>query len=318
VRTLVISDLHLGQSGGVSVLERPAPLAALIDALGEYDRLVLLGDVLELLDAHPSHSREVAEPILRTIAERMGSDKQLVLVAGNHDHGLVSAWARGRGASLAREDVVPADASPLLAQVASWLEATRVEIRYPGVWLGEGIWAAHGHYLNHFLRPMSSWGLHARARVGLQTPAEFESLYKDSSKPPMLEGLPPERWLDRHVPPRLAPVTARLLGHQMLRHAMPAFAKSTRALGVEAEWIIFGHVHRRGPREGADLARWRDGVSGAWLVNTGSWRYEPVVARGQTATSAYWPGGAVAIGDDGVPRSIGLLDRLTEADLLSR
>jgi UDP-2,3-diacylglucosamine pyrophosphatase LpxH len=318
VRTLVISDLHLGQSGGVSVLERPAPLAALIEALGEYDRLVLLGDVLELLDAHPAHSRRVAEPILRAIAERLGSGKRLILVAGNHDHGLVSPWARGRGAALEREDTVPVDASPLLTEVLSWLEPTTVEIRYPGLWLDDGIWATHGHYLNHFLRPMSSWGLHARARIGPRTPAEFELLYKESTRPPMLEGLPPERWLDRHVPPRLAPLSARLLGHQMLRHAMPAFAKATRALGVEAEWIIFGHVHRRGPRERDNLDRWRDGAGGARLVNTGSWRYEPVVARGQTASNGYWPGGAVTIGDDGVPRSIGLLDGLTEAELLSR
>jgi UDP-2,3-diacylglucosamine pyrophosphatase LpxH len=318
VRTLVISDLHLGQGGGVSVLERPTPLAVLIEALGEYDRLVLLGDVLELQDAPPMHSRRVAEPILRTIAERMGPDKQLIFVAGNHDHDLLSAWARGRGEALEREDVAPVDASPLLAEVVSWLEATTVEIRYPGLWLGDGIWATHGHYLNNFLRPMSSWGLHAGTRVGPQTPAEFESLYKDSDRPPMLEGLPPERWLDRHVPPRLAPVSARVLGHQMVRHAMPAFAKSTRALGVEAKWIIFGHVHRRGPRERDDLDRWRDGAGGAQLMNTGSWRYEPVVARGQSASSGYWPGGAVTIDDDGVPRSIGLLDGLTEAELLSR
>jgi hypothetical protein len=120
------------------------------------------------------------------------------------------------------------------------------------------------------------------------------------------------------VPPRLAPLSARVLGHQMVRHAMPAFAKSMRALGVEAEWIIFGHVHRRGPRERDDLDRWRDGAGGAQLMNTGSWRYEPVVARGQSASSGYWPGGAVTIGEDGVPHSIGLLDGLTEAELLSR
>ncbi len=33
VRTLVISDIHLGQGGGISVLTRPRPLAALLDAL---------------------------------------------------------------------------------------------------------------------------------------------------------------------------------------------------------------------------------------------------------------------------------------------
>ena len=42
MRTLLISDLHLGQGGGVSVLERPRPLAALLDALDSHDRLVLL------------------------------------------------------------------------------------------------------------------------------------------------------------------------------------------------------------------------------------------------------------------------------------
>jgi UDP-2,3-diacylglucosamine pyrophosphatase LpxH len=318
VRTLVISDLHLGQRGGVSVLERPTPLAALLGVLAEYDRLVLLGDIVELQDAGASYSYPVAEPVLRTIAERMGPEKQLVMVPGNHDHGLVGEWARGRGAALEREDVVPMDASPLLAQVVSWLEATRVEIRYPGVWLGDDIWATHGHYLNQFLRPVSSVGLRARPRVRPQTPAAFELLSKRSAKPPMREGLPPERWLDRHIPSQLAPLTTRVLGAQMVRHALPAFAESARALGVEAEWIIFGHVHRRGPRDGDDLDRWRDAVSGARLLNTGSWRYEPVVARGQRPSSRYWPGGAVSIDDDGVPRSIGLLDGLTEASLLNR
>ena len=124
MRTLVISDLHLGQRGGVSVLERPAPLAALLEALAEYDRLVLLGDVVELQETRASHSYPVAEPILRAIAERMGPDRQLLMVPGNHDHGLVREWARGRGGALQREDVVPTDASALLAQVVSWLEAT--------------------------------------------------------------------------------------------------------------------------------------------------------------------------------------------------
>jgi hypothetical protein len=98
---------------------------------------------------------------------------------------------------------------------------------------------------------------------------------------------------------------------------MPAFAKTANGLGVEAEWIIFGHVHRRGPREGDHAERWRDPVSGAQMLNTGSWRYEPVVSRGQGAEGRYWPGGAVVIGDDGVPRSVGLLDGMSEAELLA-
>jgi hypothetical protein len=43
VRTLVISDLHLGSRNGVDVLRRPAARDALLEALDGVDRLVLLG-----------------------------------------------------------------------------------------------------------------------------------------------------------------------------------------------------------------------------------------------------------------------------------
>ncbi len=36
-----------------------------------------------------------------------------------------------------------------------------------------------------------------------------------------------------------------------------------------------------------------------------------------TAGASYWPGGAVSIGDDGVPRSVGLLDGLSEKELVA-
>jgi len=48
VRTLVISDLHLGSRNGVDVLRRPAAQRALVEALEGVDRLVILGDLLEL------------------------------------------------------------------------------------------------------------------------------------------------------------------------------------------------------------------------------------------------------------------------------
>ena len=48
MRTLVISDLHLGTRPGHDVLQRPAAQARLFAALDGVDRLVLLGDALEL------------------------------------------------------------------------------------------------------------------------------------------------------------------------------------------------------------------------------------------------------------------------------
>jgi len=317
VRTLVISDVHLGQRGGVSVLTRPRPLETLLDALDAYDRLVLLGDTVELQETHSSLSFPVAEPILRAIAQRLGSRKQLLLVPGNHDHGLVRDWALAQGPELARENVVPPDASPLLARVASWLTATRLEVHYPGLWLADGVWATHGHYLNNYLRPVSSWGLHPRRRAQPATPGAFEYIPRHPAAPHLRDGLPPERWLDRHIPSRLAPLTAAALGNQMERHALPALALAARALGVEAEWLIFGHVHRRGPRDGDDPGLWSGPGGRPRLVNTGSWRYEPVVVRGIGPKGGYWPGGGVTLGEDGFPRSRGLLDELNEEELLA-
>jgi UDP-2,3-diacylglucosamine pyrophosphatase LpxH len=319
VRTLVISDVHLGQGGGISVLTRPHPLAALLEALDQHDRLVLLGDIIEMQEAHPAQSLPVAEPVLRAIAEHLGEDKQVLIVPGNHDHGLVGAWARAAGPDLARENLVPPDASSALQTVVSWFEATRVEVHYPGIWLGDGIWATHGHYLNHYLRPVSSYGLRPPTGIQPATPAESEYIAGDHPGHQHLrDGMLPERWLDRHLPKRLAPLSAFLLDRQMQRHALPAMHWVVQALGVaEAEWVIFGHVHRRGPRAGDDLARW-SGVDGRpLLLNTGSWRYEPVVVRGLDWRASYWPGGAVSIGEDGVPRSVGLLDGLSEKQLVA-
>lgn len=319
MRTLVISDLHLGQGGGISVLTQPRPLMALLDALDQHERLVLLGDIIETKETHPEVAFPIAEPVLRAIAQRLGPNKQLILVPGNHDHGLVREWTEAQGSQLARENALPADASPLLAQLLGWLTATRVEVHYPGIWLSDEVWATHGHQLVHFLRPVASWGLHSRARARSATmtaaPATLEYVAAHPPPPHMRDGMPPERWLDRHLPAWLAPLTSRMLGRQMQRHALPAFAAATRALGVDARFVLFGHLHRRGPRDGDTQRRWSSTDGSQRLLNTGSWRYEPVVAHGLGPSSQYWPGGAITIGEDGIPRSTGLLDELTEADI---
>jgi len=318
VRTLVISDIHLGQTGGISVLELPRPLELLLETLGRYDRLVLLGDVVELAESHHAHSFPIAEPVLRAIAGAMGANGEIVFVPGNHDHALIREWSQSQGRNLEREASVPHDASPRLAQVVDWLGGDRVQVRYPGIWLTGQVWATHGHHLNHYLRPVSSVGLlhprHRQRPADPRRPADYEYTANAPAKPHMRDGLPPQRWHDRAVPSALAPLMSRVLARQVRNHSLPALAHAVYALGVEAPWVIFGHVHRLGPMTGDAAAPWTGLTEGQRLLNTGSWRFEPVIGRRMHPPNPYWPGGAVEIGDDGIPRAIGLLDGLTEAD----
>jgi metallophosphoesterase superfamily enzyme len=48
MRTAVVSDLHLGALGGADVAREGEERDALVDAVKDADRLVLLGDVIEL------------------------------------------------------------------------------------------------------------------------------------------------------------------------------------------------------------------------------------------------------------------------------
>jgi UDP-2,3-diacylglucosamine pyrophosphatase LpxH len=340
VRTLVVSDLHLGARLQRDVLRRAEALEALLGALDGVERLVLLGDVVELVEGRPARALALAEPVLRAIGARLGPGREVVLVPGNHDAALVRGWLRARAEPRVVDARIPVDATPMLAEVAGWLAPARVEVRYPGVWLSGRVWATHGHYLDRHLVPESGFGM-ARGLLGRlprdgATPVDYEQAGGPSLT--RLEALL-TRWLPRPLaaafddlaellraatmpagPRRLhrfAPLTARLLGAQMRRAAIPALARVVHRLGVDAEVVVFGHVHRGGPLTGDDARRWCGPGGRPRIVNTGSWVYEPLVLHRARPPHPYWPGGAVVLDDggDAEPRAIGLLDHLSGADL---
>ncbi len=335
MQTLVISDLHLGNRAGHDVLRTPAVLDRLLDALDGVDRLVLLGDVLELVTRNRRRSLAVGEPVLRSIGRRLGADREVIVVPGNHDAPLVRRWALAAGAGLQPSTPVPPYASRGLERLLSWLAPARTRVSYPGVWLGERVWATHGHYLNRHLIPESAFGILGRRVRGINPaevpPIEYErgrSRRRSRQSPrarlrarpvaTVLEGA--AEILRRVGLPRLprlmmntglAPVTAKLIDAQMRHQAMPAMAYVVRRLGITADWVLFGHVHRRGPIRGEDWPA----PGGTRFLNTGSWLYDPLLVDRASAPHPYWPGGAILLGDGRAPRSLGLLDDLAGADL---
>jgi predicted phosphodiesterase len=341
MRTLVVSDLHLGARLRRDVLRAPEALDALLAALDGVDRLVLLGDVVELLEHRPRRAMEVAEPVLRAIGARLGAGSEAILVPGNHDAALVRPWLRARDETLSVDARIPPDATPMLARVAACLAPAGVRVHYPGVWLSERVYATHGHYLDRHLLPESAYGI-ARGLLGPSPRDGARPIDYEQPGAPSLTRLEAvlTRWLPRPLaaladdaaeylraatmpglPARLrsrrfAPLAAMLLGLQMQRASIPALARVVHRLGIDADWVIFGHVHRAGPLPGDDPRRWQGPGGRPRIANAGAWTYEPLlIHRAAAPPHPYWPGGAIVLEDGGDPQAIGLLDHL-DAELL--
>ena len=155
MRTLVISDLHLGSCpGGGDVLAHPAALDALLARLDGIDRLVLLGDTLELRHGPARRALAEAEPVMRAIGDALAPGSEVVLVPGNHDHAIAAGWLdwRGRrdapGAQPLDGRVGAEKASWIAKRLKGFLGPASVDVAYPGVWLRDDVYATHGHYLD--------------------------------------------------------------------------------------------------------------------------------------------------------------------------
>ncbi len=340
VRTLVISDLHLGGRLQYGVLTHPEPLERLLAGLDGVQRLVLLGDVVDLIEGRGDQTMRIARPVLEAVGRRLGPEGEVIVVPGNHDRELVSGWIRATRPRLEPDTPVPPDATPALAQVIAWLAPARTRVHYPGVWLSDGVWATHGHYLDRHLLPVSAYGI-ARGLLGRPprrsaAPIDYElagglsltrveallmrrlprplamlaedlaELLRAATMPPV-----PKRLLHR----RLAPLLAAVLGLQMRRASIPAVVRVARSLGVDADWLLFGHVHRLGPLASDYAPHWRGSGGRPRVANTGSWVYEPLLVHRAVPAHPYWPGGAVLLEDSRDPRPIALLEDLDASAL---
>ena len=91
-----------------------------------------------------------------------------------------------------------------------------------------------------------------------------------------------------------------------------AMGEVVTRLGIEADHVIFGHTHRRGPTRGE--SGWRL-ESGTRLWNTGSWVYAPGLVGRRASESPYWPGTVIVLEPEGDPRQRELLSDHTKEEL---
>jgi len=373
MRTVLLSDLHLGSSGGIDLLRRPEHRRILWAELEGADEVVLLGDAVELRDRPLSEALDLARPFFAELGSAVG-DARLLVVPGNHDHHLLEEWLERRrleGAeSLELEQRMPAESGPL-AELVRGTGLERVELAYPGAWLRAGVYATHGHFLDRHLTVPTFERLAVAAvervlagskedasaerlasfEAGAASPDDYEraqapvytflfALAQAGATSERLGGSNPSArvwqalgggygraarlrgWLlgTVAVPGAvgvanrlgLGPVRSDLSPGAVTRAGLAAMGEVVHKLGIEADHLVFGHTHRRGPMRGEHGWRLENGTR---LWNTGSWVYAPGLLGRTAAESPYWPGTVVVLEDERQPELRHLLDHLAKNEL---
>jgi hypothetical protein len=338
--TLVVSDLHLGGRTGVDVLRDGERRAALLEALEGVERLVLLGDALELRHGPLRTALAAARPVLEELGRRV---EEVVIVAGNHDHALVDGWLERRARSdepveiSLDQRIAPADASWGAERMAEWL-GPRTTVAYPGLWLRDDVYATHGHYLDlHSTIPTFE-----RLAAGLTTRWLGDLPGRASVADYEARLAPVYAWIDaiaewapdgraaggagsatrayRALTGGRSGVRARLLagafplaiaganraglGPVSADLSGPAFRISTlRAMHEVVGRLGIGSAHVIfGHSHRTGPLPGDDPLEWGRLINCGSWVLETHFMQDPVPDSPYWPGGAARVEETGPPR----------------
>jgi hypothetical protein len=110
----------------------------------------------------------------------------------------------------------------------------------------------------------------------------------------------------------LGPFGTEMTGPALRRAGITAMSRVIERLGIEADWVIYGHTHRAGPLAGE--GDWRT-ATGARLMNCGAWTWAPQLASGSEGKGPYWPGRMIVVDDEGPPRLVGVLEDLPESEM---
>jgi predicted phosphodiesterase len=186
MRTAVVSDLHLGSLAGGDLAARAATREPLAESLAAADRVVLLGDVLELRERRVAESMTYVRPFFEALNEALAG-RPVVLVPGNHDHALAEPWLarlrlEGRLLEAHNEWSVEPEDGPA-GRLAALMPDVELSLAYPGLFLRPDVYATHGHYLDlHLTVPrLESIGATAMGRLTRRGPtaasaADYEAV----------------------------------------------------------------------------------------------------------------------------------------------
>lgn len=278
-----MSDLHLGHASGRAVLDDPAEVDRLRARIRTGDRLVLLGDVVEI-DA----TRQAVIParaVVERLADAVGPTGRVDVVAGNHDHEVVAPWLAARRASgrilCDQTTTDPADVGGIAGELYADL-ACPSALHHPGLWLAPGVYAWHGHY--------GDAHLHAG-----RTPVGFEA-HDDALALNCVYHSRRHRRAGarREAPPRVPTRLGRAALAVTHAATITAQLRALRACGLSPRHLVYGHTHRASPRDG-----WAS--TGTVLHNSGSWlRPYPWIAA--SGIDGYLPRTLVILDMEGLRR----------------
>jgi hypothetical protein len=159
-------------------------------------------------------------------------------------------------------------------------------------------------------RPRRGLGENASARV-------WEAVHGRDGRRPGLKG----RMLGSLILPGvvtaanrlgLGPLRADISMAEIRQAGLRAMRELVGRLAIDAEHVIFGHIHRRGPlgsEPGWELE------SGTRLLNSGSWVYAPGLLGPSAEGSVFWPGTVAVLEDERPPELRHLLDGMAHGDL---
>ena len=219
-----------------------------------------------------------------------------------------SSAAAPSGAERAACPRAPLTANPgdPLARLAALMPAVELVLAYPGVWLRPDIYATHGHYLDchhhvatfECLARAVSERLTARPRQELPHAGRL----RGGARAGLPSHLPGDAIAARAAARRSSQGDGESLGDRgriarsprgwpgaapRRRRGLGAMAQVVDGLELDANYVIFGHLHTPGP-SGGDGQAWRTG-SGTRLVNSGCWVYDSAHLGANAAESPSGP-----------------------------